>query len=71
MDVVRAGILYLGSLSPPPSTCELGGPVVPATLASDMEKPHSVEDRGLPLAASSAAVDDEIPSTMNGPQLFS
>ena len=49
----------------------LGGPAVHGTLATDLEKPHSVEDPGLPLASPSSAVDDEIPSTTNGPQLFS
>ena len=70
MDLVRAKILCSGSLSPPPGTSTLGGPVVLGTLAIDLEKPHFVEDPGLPLASLSAA-DDEIPPTTNGPQLFS
>ena len=71
MDLVRAEILCSGSLLPPPSTDGLGGPAVLGTLAMDMKKPHSVEDTGLRVAVPSAAVDDEILSTTNGPQLFS
>ena len=71
MDLVRAEILYSGSLSLPPGTGGLGGPAVLGTLATDLEKPHSIEDPGLPLTSPSAVVDDEIPSTTNGPQLFS
>ena len=70
MDLVRAEILCSGSLSPPPGIGGLGGPAVLGTLATDLEKSHSVEDLGLPLASLSSAVDDEIPSTTNGPQLF-
>ena len=71
MDVVRAEILCSGSLSPPPGTGGLIGSFVLTHLAIDMEKPHSVEDPSLPLAASLAAVDDEIPPTTNGPQRLS
>ena len=58
MDLVRAEILCSGSLSPPPGTGRLRGPAVLGTLATDLEKPHSVEDPGLPLASPSSAVDD-------------
>ena len=71
MDLVRAEILCSGSLSPPPRIGGLGRPAILGTLATDQEKPHSVEDPGLSLASPSSAVDDEIPSTTNGPQLFS
>ena len=71
MDLVRAEILCSGSLSQPPGIGGLGGPAVPGTLATNLDKPHSAEDPGLPLASPSSAVDDEIPSTTNGPQLFS
>ena len=71
MDVLRAEVLCSGSLSPPPGIGGLGGSFVLAHLATDMEEPYSVEDLGLPLAASLAAVDDEIPPTTYGPQLFS
>ena len=63
MDVVRAEVLCSGSLSPPPSTGGLGGSFVLVHLATDMKKPYFVEDSGLPLAASSAAVDDEVPKS--------
>ena len=71
MDLVRAEILCSSSLSPPPGTGGLGGPAVLGTLATDLEKRHSVEDPGLPLASPSSAADDEIPSSTNVPQLFS
>ena len=71
MDVVRAEVLCSGSLSPPPGTGSLRGSFVLAHLATDMEEPYSVENSGIPLAASSAEVDDEIPLTTYGPQRFS
>ena len=71
MDVVRAEVLCSGSLSPLPGTGGLGGSVVLAHLVTDMEKPYSVEDSGIPLAASLAEVDDEILSATYGPQCFS
>ena len=71
MDVVRAEVLCSRSLSPPLGTDGLGGSFVHAHLAMDMEELYSVEDSGLPLAASLATVDDEIPPTTHGSQLFS
>ena len=71
MDVVRVEVHCSGSLSPPPGTDGFGGSFVLAHLATDMEELYSVEDSGLPLASSSAAVDDEIPPTTYGSQLFS
>ena len=70
MDLVRVELLCSGSLSPPPGTGGLGGPAVLGTLATYLEKPHPVEDPGLPLASPSMAVDDEIPSSTFGPPLF-
>ena len=64
---MQAEVLCSGSLSPPPGTGGLGGSVVLAHLATDMEEPYSVEDSGIPLAASSAEVDDETLSATYGP----
>ena len=71
MNVVRAEVLRSGSLSPPPGTGGLRGSFVLAHLAMDIEEPYSVEDSGIPLAASSAEVDDEILSATYVPQRFS
>ena len=71
MDVVRAEVFCSGRPSPLPGTGDLGGSVVLAHLATDMEEPYSVEDSRIPLAASSAEVDDEILSATYGPQRFS
>ena len=71
MDVVRAKVLCSGSLSPPPGTGGFRGSWVLAQLATDMEEPYSIEDPGIPMAASSTEVDNEIPSTTYGPQRFS
>ena len=71
MDLVQVEILCSGSLSPPPGTCRLEGPVVLGALETDLEKPNSVEDPGLSLASSSSAADDEITPTTIGPQFFS
>ena len=71
MDLVRAEFLCSGSLLSSPGTGGIEGPVVPETLATDLEKPHPIEDPGLPLASPSTAADDEIPSSTIGPPLFS
>ena len=68
---MRAEFLCSGSLSSSLGTGGIGGPVVLETLATDLEKPHPIEDPGLPLASPSTAADDEIPSSTIGPPLFS
>ena len=71
MDLVRAEFLCSGSLSLPPGTGGIRGPTILETLATDLERPHPIEDSGLPLASPLTAVDDEIPSSTFGPPLFS
>ena len=71
MDLVRDELLYSGSLSLPLGTGRIGGLVVLETLTTNLEKPHPIEDSGLPLASPSTATNDEIPSSTMGPPLFS
>ena len=71
MDLVRDEFLCSSNLSSSQGTGGIGGPAIFETLATYLEKPHLIEDPGLPLASPATAIDDEIPSSTMGPPLFS